>query len=172
MICHLHFPQVSTWAFLSVFADHWGYLSQLVTMWRGGNFCDKKCCDVSYLVVLCGRPWHDVLSMLLHSYMSERSLWDSIHIWSIVSHRIPFCEGRSHDYHQFVSQPTPFQSIIQIDHLDTSFGHSVCWSQSTSLCVHCFHCLCSLCHGIHQSQAFSAMRHFTYLGGEQPVTVT
>ena len=143
MMCPLHFPQVSMWALLSVFADHWGNLLPLVAarvawwrlLWQEMLWCLISCCVVWWSLP-CGRPWHDILSMLLHSYMSERCLWGSIHIWSITSHRIPFCEGRSHDYHQSVSQPTPFQSIIQIDHLDTSFGHSVCWSQSTSLYVY------------------------------------
>ena len=142
MMCPLHFPHVSTWALLSVFADHWGNLSPLVAarvawwwlLWQEMLLCLISC--VVWWSLPCGRPHrHELLSMLLHSYMSERCLWGSIHIWSIASHRIPFCESRRHDYHQFVSQLTPFQSIIHIDHLDTSFAHSVCCSQSTSLCV-------------------------------------
>ena len=140
----VHFPQVSTWALLSVFADHWGNLSPLVAArvaWWGLLWQAMLWCAISYVVWWshpCGRPHvHELLSMLLHSYMSERCLWGSIHIWIIASHRVPFCEGRSHDYHQFVSQPTPFQSIIRMDHLDI-FGHSVCCSYSTSLHVHCF----------------------------------
>ena len=142
MMCPLHFPQVSIWALLSVFADDWGNITPLVAasvawwrlLWQEMLWCLISC--VVWWSLPCGRPHvHELLSMLLHSYMSERCLWGSIHIWSIVSHKIPFIEGRSHDYHQLVSQPTSFQSIIQIDRLDITFGHSVCCSHSTSLCV-------------------------------------
>ena len=95
----------------------WGNLSPLVAacvawwrlLWQMMLWCLISCCVV-WWTLQCGRPWHDILSMLLHSYISERCLWGSIHISSMVSHRIPFCKGRRHDYHQFVAQPTPLHS--------------------------------------------------------------
>ena len=65
---------------------HCGRLLRQEMLW-----CLISRCIV-YWSLLCGRPWHDILSMLLHSYMSERCLWGSIHISSIVSHSLPLCD--------------------------------------------------------------------------------
>ena len=73
----------------------WWHCGRL--LWQEMIWCLISCCVVWWSLP-CGRPWHDILSMLLHNYMSERCLWGSIHISSIVSHRIPLCEGRIHNH--------------------------------------------------------------------------
>ena len=89
IFCHLVDASVAWW---------WrGRLLRQERLW-----CLISCCVVWWSLP-CGRPWHDILSMLLHSYMSERCLWGSIHI-SSMSRRIPLCDGVIHN-HLKVEQP-------------------------------------------------------------------
>ena len=93
MMCPLHFPQVSIWALLSVFADHWGNLSPLVAarvvwwqlLWLEMLWCLIFCCVVWWSLP-CGRPHgHELLQMLLHSYMPGMGLHSYLKISSSFS---------------------------------------------------------------------------------------
>ena len=95
VMCPVHFvflnllAQTSVRALLSVFAiwrvnllplidckcgNCWWHCGRL--LWQEMLWCLISCCVVWWSLP-CGRPWRDILSMLLHSYMSERGICEA-----------------------------------------------------------------------------------------------